>query len=141
MDDWLSDVGRPMRLAVCLRDVHREHILFDDDAVSGLIDFGAVGIDAPACDLARWLGSVAPDDDAALQLSLEAYRSIRRLEPSAESTLQLFDRTGCVLSALHWLERRVLESRPIRNADAADARWDSFVRRMEMWIQSPDSLR
>ncbi len=40
-----------------LRDVHREHVLFQRQAVSGLIDFDALRIDAPAVDLARFLSS------------------------------------------------------------------------------------
>jgi hypothetical protein len=37
-----------------LRDIHREHLLFTEGAVSGIIDFDAVRIDTPAVDLARW---------------------------------------------------------------------------------------
>ncbi|OYP35074.1 hypothetical protein CGZ80_13355 [Rhodopirellula sp. MGV] len=40
-----------------LRDVHREHLLFVDRQVSGLIDFDAMRIDSPIVDFARWLGS------------------------------------------------------------------------------------
>jgi hypothetical protein len=40
-----------------LRDVHREHVLFERGVVSGIIDFDAVRVDTPAVDLARWVTS------------------------------------------------------------------------------------
>lgn len=38
------------------RDVHREHVLFDEGRTS-VIDFDAMRIDSPMLDLARWVGS------------------------------------------------------------------------------------
>jgi thiamine kinase-like enzyme len=37
----------------CFTDIHRDHVLFDGDRLTGIIDFGAVKLDHPACDLAR----------------------------------------------------------------------------------------
>ncbi len=45
-----------------LRDVHREHVLFCDREVSGLIDFDAVRIDTPMTDLARWVAGFLTGD-------------------------------------------------------------------------------
>ncbi len=57
-----------------LRDVHREHILFDRSRPSGLIDFDAVRIDTPMTDLARWVGSFsASDDEQTWQQALAGY--------------------------------------------------------------------
>lgn len=51
----LSPLGlREFPLQYVLRDVHREHLLFTDETVSGIIDFDAVRIDSAAVDLARW---------------------------------------------------------------------------------------
>lgn len=41
---------------LCFTDVHREHVLFSGDDVTGLIDYGAVKLDSPAVDLARLFG-------------------------------------------------------------------------------------
>ena len=46
-----------MQLRLVLRDVHREHVLFDNNQPSGLIDFDAIRNDAVATDFARWAGS------------------------------------------------------------------------------------
>lgn len=48
---------RKVSVHYVLRDIHREHALFTDDRVSGMIDFDAVRVDTPAVDLARWATS------------------------------------------------------------------------------------
>ncbi|SRR6056297_79741 len=52
---------RPTPVHMVLRDVHRDHVLFETQAgvptVGGLIDFDALRIDSPAVDLSRWCGS------------------------------------------------------------------------------------
>jgi aminoglycoside phosphotransferase (APT) family kinase protein len=45
---------KPVAVQYVLRDVHREHVLFDGGAVRGIIDFDALRVDTPATDLARW---------------------------------------------------------------------------------------
>jgi hypothetical protein len=44
-------------------DSHREHLLFQDGNVAGLIDFAATRIDDPLMDVARWLGDVGSPSD------------------------------------------------------------------------------
>ena len=68
----------PRRVQTVLRDVHREHLLFVDHSVSGLIDFDAVRVDTPATDLARWVCRflVEPRSDSRHQLSDGGLRSI-----------------------------------------------------------------
>src|SRR5262249_15177817 len=53
---------RALPLQPCLCDVWHDHLLFDGDALTGLIDFGAVKPDHVAVDLARMLGSLVGDD-------------------------------------------------------------------------------
>jgi hypothetical protein len=52
-----------METQYVLRDIHREHMFFKDQTVSGLIDFDAVRVDTPLTDLARWAGSWMTDCD------------------------------------------------------------------------------
>lgn len=52
-------VGRIVPTQMVLRDVHRQHILFRDAVVTGLVDFDAVGVDTVATDLARWVADFA----------------------------------------------------------------------------------
>src|SRR5207237_10847988 len=55
-------------------DLHREHVLFTGDTVTGIIDFASSKRDHPALDLARYLGDAAGDDDSLLNLGVEVYR-------------------------------------------------------------------
>ena len=57
----LRDAARlRVPLQPCLRDARPEHFLFEEDRLTGLIDYGAMGIESVAADLARlvgeWLG-------------------------------------------------------------------------------------
>ena len=64
----------PVRLQPCIRDIHRQHVLFEGDSVSGLIDFGAMRVESVAGDVARLMGSLAGDDSAARRTAIEAYK-------------------------------------------------------------------
>ena len=67
---------QPVPCCFVMRDIHRQHALFDDGRV-GFIDFDAARVDTPALDLARWIGSFTTtsrnDMDAILDESLAAY--------------------------------------------------------------------
>ena len=62
--DELTDVSRRLHpwaaqrvpVQVCFTDIHRDHVLFTGDRVTGVIDFGAAKVDSPATDLARLFG-------------------------------------------------------------------------------------
>ena len=59
----LAPVVRPTQFV--LRDIHRDHVLFDDGTVTSVLDMDAVAFDHPIVDIARWWGSFTvrgPDD-------------------------------------------------------------------------------
>src|SRR5690606_5799306 len=62
-------------LQFVLRDVWSDHILFTEDCVTGIIDFGAARVDEPATDVARLLGSLEPRDASRWLLGWEAYQA------------------------------------------------------------------
>jgi Ser/Thr protein kinase RdoA (MazF antagonist) len=95
----------PVPLQPCLRDVWHDHVLFQGDAVSGLIDPSAARTDTVAADLSRLAGSLIADDRRAWSLALDAYRSVRDLSPAEEILVGVLDRSGVVLSGMTWLER------------------------------------
>src|SRR5262249_54862628 len=49
----------------CLCDIWHDHVLFSDETVTGVIDFGGVKLDHVTVDLARLLGSLIGDDRTA----------------------------------------------------------------------------
>jgi Ser/Thr protein kinase RdoA (MazF antagonist) len=58
LEPWAAKM---VPVQVVLRDVHPQHILFDEGVVSGIVDFDALGKDAIATDLARWVGGFLGD--------------------------------------------------------------------------------
>jgi Ser/Thr protein kinase RdoA (MazF antagonist) len=57
MFDSLRRLERDSPTHYVLRDVHREHLLWRDNRITGVIDFDALRVDTPATDLARWASS------------------------------------------------------------------------------------
>lgn len=55
MLERLSPTVKPNQYV--LRDVHREHVLFDDGEVTAVLDIDAAAFDHPIVDVARWWGS------------------------------------------------------------------------------------
>lgn len=96
-------------LQPCLRDVWREHVLFDGDEVSGIIDPSACRTENVATDLARLIGSFAGDDRKLWDTAIDAYCSRRPLTLIEYQLVRTLDRSAVVLSPLTWLRRRYLE--------------------------------
>jgi homoserine kinase type II len=128
--------GRGFALHPCLCDVWHDHILFDGDVVSGIIDYGSVKIDHPAVDLARLLGSLVGDDPAAWATGLDAYTSIRPLSADEQALARALDRTGVLLAAANWLTWLYRDGRTFDDRHRAADRLAGIVRRMEGWSAS-----
>jgi len=101
------DVG----LQPCLRDARPEHFLFEADRLSGLIDFGAMGIEAVAADLARLIGEWFSDDHSLRALALDAYQQVRPLDGSEAALIAALESAGDLLIAGHWLRWHHLDHR------------------------------
>jgi Ser/Thr protein kinase RdoA (MazF antagonist) len=84
-------------------DVHHDHILFTDDRVTGVVDFGAADIDSPAGDVARLLGSLVGDDVLRREEGLAAYQAVRPLTPVEVGAMDFFDTSSTVASAANWI--------------------------------------
>ena len=63
-------------LQYVLRDIHRQHILFQDGMPSGILDFDAIQVDTPLLDLSRWIADFdlfREDPRAVIDASLAGY--------------------------------------------------------------------
>ena len=116
--------GLRLPLQPVLRDIWYAHVLFDQSQVSGIIDFGSIGVDSVATDLARLLRSWIPGDDANFREALDAYHQIHPLSAVERDGFVQFDRTSRVLSAFQWIEWLAIERREFDDWEAVAARLD-----------------
>ncbi len=118
----------------CLRDPWHDHFLFENDRLTGLIDYGSVNTDNVAVDLARMLGSLVGDDEASWQLGFDGYRSIRALSAEEMALARALDRAGTVVAAATWLiwltDRKGEFSEPL----LAVKRLDGLMKRLVRFI-------
>lgn len=121
------------RLQPCLRDVWHDHLLYEGETLTGLVDYAAVEMDTPATDLARLLGSLVGDDDSGWAEGLRAYREVRGLSAEDERLARLLDRTGAVLALQTWLRRLSRDEVPTEHESAVKQRFGELCRRVEGW--------
>lgn len=120
-------------LQPCLCDVWHDHLLFEGDRLTGIVDYGEAKIDHVAVDLARMLGGLIADEDECWQIGLSAYRRVRSLSDSEAALARLLDRTGTILGAANWLRWLHHEGRQFEDVSAAQRRLGVLVARMEQW--------
>lgn len=87
-----------------LRDVWREHILFQDNRLSGVIDFGAARIDWPGLDLVRAFGTLMLESDPRWPAAVDRYLKRRPDASITLARLQAVHRASVALSALQWID-------------------------------------
>lgn len=120
--------NQAVALQPCLCDVWHDHVLFEGDRVTGIIDFAAAKVDNVAVDLARMLGSMIPDDVQRTKAAMDVYS---RLRPSPDPELvRVLDQSGVVVAATNWLHWLYVERRTYSNPSAVAGRLMELVRRM-----------
>jgi Ser/Thr protein kinase RdoA (MazF antagonist) len=120
-------------LQPCVCDIWHDHLLFEGDRLTGLVDFGSLKMDHPSVDLARLLGSLAEDDEGGWREGLSAYREVRPLSAEEEQLARALDRSGTILGAANWMRWLFVEKRTFENPAAAEARLARLVERIERW--------
>jgi Ser/Thr protein kinase RdoA (MazF antagonist) len=114
-----------------VRDIWHDHVLYTDDEVTGLIDFGAMQNDCVSTDIARLLGSLVGDDADGWQFGLDAYRRERSLTPDEESLISVFDASTVLLSGMNWLHWIYAEDRHFDQRATILNRLDVTIDRLE----------
>ena len=97
--------GIRYQLQPCLRDVWHDHLLFVGDEVTGIIDPSACSSETVATDIARLVGSLVGDDRGGWEIAVVAYQTIRPLTVDELAAIELFDRSGVLLSGMTWVRR------------------------------------
>lgn len=113
-----------------IRDIWRDNVLFVDERVSGIVDFGASRIDHPWVDVARLAGSYVADDDEGWAAAFAAYHAIRELSDDERRAARLLDRAGVVTGGVQWLAWLLVERRVFEDWDAVRARIRWFCERL-----------
>jgi hypothetical protein len=117
---WLT---RPLPVQPCLTDIHRDHVLFTGDTVTGIIDYGAMKFDNVAVDAARFLGDAAGDDETLYELGCDLFVQHHGEDHCPRELITVLDRTGTLGAIANWLLRDV-------RTPAVEAR---LVRLIERW--------
>jgi Ser/Thr protein kinase RdoA (MazF antagonist) len=118
-------------LQPCLCDVWHDHLLFEGDTLTGLVDFGGVKIDHVSVDLARMLGSLVADDADLWSVGLEAYRGVRDLSAEEEALARGLDTTGTIVGLVNWLLWIYCDRREFDDLPAVARRIKILVNRIE----------
>ena len=103
-----------------LRDVRRDHFLFVGDELTGLVDFGAVGYDVPAADLARLLGEWVGRDRRLRAIALDAYHARRELPDAEAALIDVFEEANAWLGPARWVRWHFVEGRHFDDPDAVE---------------------
>ena len=119
-----SLVSRPCLTQPVLRDIWCDHVLFEGESVSGIIDWHAAGIDTPATDIARLVGSWPDGAESAV---LEAYGSVRPLGEQEAAMVPFLRSTGVVFGLDNWFRWTVEENRHFADRELVARRVASLV--------------
>ena len=122
-----ADAGE---LIPCIRDIWHDHVLYLDQQVSGVVDFGALDFDTPATDLARLLGSLVGDDRDRRRWAIEQYLEVRPLSAMELEQIDLLDRSGVLIAGLNWVHWLWIEHRAFEADERIDRRLADLASRL-----------
>jgi homoserine kinase type II len=126
---------RPLPIGPCLCDVHAGHVLFTGDAVTGVIDYGAMKLDHPAVDLARYLGAAVTADARAFAVGLAAYRAARPPVEVPDELVYLLELSGAAGGLATWL-LRLAAGHPVDDPQNVARRMKRMLARLRLEFPS-----
>lgn len=109
LQPWLN---RKVLVQPCLADIWADHLLFEQNKLTGLIDFGGARLDHPAQDLARLISSWSLTASRPLDKCLLEYPD---QSDSFQSLSNMLAQTGLIVSLSNWLRWLFLEQRSFAN--------------------------
>ena len=129
--DLITSLNLKFRLQPVIRDVWHDHLLFSEDVLTGIVDFGGMRIDSVSCDLARCLGSLVGDDQELFQNAILSYQSVTELSPNECKLVEVLDRSSVAMSGLNWLQWLFVENREFESIDAIHYRLSELSKRLK----------
>lgn len=113
-----------------IRDVWHDHLLFTDNDLTGLVDFGAMQIDNVALDLSRVLGSLVSNQPDRWRFAIETYSNTRQLSPREIEFVFVLDQSSAFLGGLNWLKWVLLEGRSFESEEHVEKRIQHLIGRL-----------
>jgi Ser/Thr protein kinase RdoA (MazF antagonist) len=126
-----SAVSRELFLQPCLRDARPEHFLFEGERLTGLVDFGAMGMETVAADLARLIGEWLEGDRSARRDALDAYQTVRPLVSVETALIEVFEASASILIGERWSRWHYLEDRTFDDTEAVGRGIQKSISQME----------
>ncbi len=123
-----------VRVQPTLRDARPEHFLFKDDRLSGLVDFGAMGVESVAGDLARLLGAWLDGDSAARLLALATYERVRPLDSTESGLIAVFEAGTALLIGERWVRWHYFEHRSFDDPQAVSTGLERGLKQLERLV-------
>lgn len=121
----------------CLRDIWHDHVLFDGDAVRGLLDVGAMRIESAAADIARLVGSLwsrgQGEERPFWQTAIASYAAHRELTRTERQLIAAFDASTVAMSGLNWVEWLFCDGRHFADLPAIERRLATGLERLQSW--------
>jgi homoserine kinase type II len=116
----LSDEILPVQPVI--RDIWHDHLLFTEDKVTGIVDFGAMKLDSVAVDLSRLLGSLIGSDVIGWQKAIDHYGQHRPLSSTEIQFAFALNQSANLIGSLNWLKWILVERRQFESWDNVDRR-------------------
>lgn len=142
--------AKPIVTQPVLRDVRPDHFLFSSGQITGLVDFGAMSIDAVSADLARLLNEwLAAPDLTSRNEAIASYERIRPLSVVEKESIRAFESSADLLRGARWVRWQFVEKREFANPDAIlrglrksveHARRLSSITPASGWLRHPPSI-
>jgi homoserine kinase type II len=132
-----SALTRLVFVQPCLRDARPEHFLFEGERLSGLIDFGAMGMETVAADLARLIVEWLEGNASARRDALAAYEAARPLDPSESALIEVFEYSSALLIGERWARWHYLENRRFDDPQVITQGIEKSSARLERLLQEP----
>lgn len=114
-----------------IRDIWHDHLLFTDERLTGIVDFGAMQMDHISLDLARMLGSLVGSDADRWTVALDRYSQFRPLTDKDRQLIKILDQATVLLGSLNWLKWILLEGRQFESMTGVSRRVEHLVVRWE----------
>ena len=114
----------------CIRDIWHDHVLFQGEEVSGIVDFGALQSDHVACDISRLLGSLVGGDREDWTRGLAAYQVLRPLTADELMLVDAYDQSTVLLSGMNWIQWLAIEGRVFEDEERVQNRLDQIILRL-----------